>query len=100
LVRTWLMGLAPASLLMLGLGLTGLLHPAVPAAALIGCAVPLATAGGGRVRWCRERWLAAAPCLLALPAALAPEIVFDALRYHLALPAAYLQIHKMVRLDR
>src|SRR6185295_12530165 len=27
LVRTWLMGLAPASLLMLGLGLTGLLHP-------------------------------------------------------------------------
>jgi hypothetical protein len=44
--------------------------------------------------------LAVAPCLLALPGALAPEIVFDALRYHLALPDAYLKAHKVFYMER
>jgi len=99
-VRSWLMGLAPVSLLLLGLGLCGLMLHGALAFVLAGSAVGL-WPGRRRWRWPgRDAWLAAAPCLIALPAALAPEIVFDALRYHLALPDLYLRDHRVHLVER
>lgn len=99
-VRTWLVGLAPVSLLILGGGLCGVLHHGVLALVLAGCAAPLWASRRDWRRPGRDAWLAAAPCLIALPAALAPEIVFDALRYHLALPELYLRDHRIHCVER
>ncbi|MEK7765910.1 MAG: hypothetical protein AAB368_06695, partial [bacterium] len=95
----WLLGLAPAALALLGLGLCGLwLPPLLGGLALGGAAVMLR-----RLTLPRPSGLALfalAPCLLSLPGALAPETAVDALRYHLGLPWLYLEAHKVFHVPR
>ncbi|MEK7475137.1 MAG: hypothetical protein AAB152_05825 [Candidatus Coatesbacteria bacterium] len=99
-IRTWLLGFAPVALLALGLGLCSLFSR-VPFVLVATASVALLLrCPPGRPRPLAGWVLAVAPCLLALPGALAPEIVFDALRYHLALPDAYLQAHKVFHMER
>ncbi len=101
-VGGWLLGLAPATLTLLGIGLAGLFRPPVFALLVPVLAAPLLLR---RLRPARSRpasgagW-AMAPALLALPAALCPETVFDPLRYHLALPDLYLRAGRVVMPDR
>jgi len=101
-IRAWLAGILPVSLVLLGFGLCGLLNPPVIAAALLLLAGPAIARARGirRVLPGRDLVLAVVPCLLALPAALAPEIAFDPLRYHLALPALWLREHKIFAVER
>lgn len=101
LLRAWFLGLAPMSLLGLGLGLAGLFSPPLLGAA----AAALAAAAAFRRRPRLPRLppgapVALLPCLLALPAALAPEFAFDSVRYHLALPHLYLGAHRIFHVDR
>jgi hypothetical protein len=101
-VPTWLLGILPASTVLLGLGLCGLLHLPVIAVALALLALgAVARFGGFRtILPGKDLMLAVSPCLLALPAALAPEIAFDPLRYHLALPALWLREHRIFAVER
>jgi len=99
-IRTWLIGFAPVALLALGLGLCGLFSRPPFLVALAAAAALVLRFPPGRPAAPAGWMLAAAPCLIALPGALAPEIVFDALRYHLALPDLYLKAHKVFYLDR
>jgi len=99
-IRTWLLGFAPVGLGALGLGLCGLFARGPLVLLAAAAAGMLLRRPPGKPNPPAGWKLAAAPCLIALPGALAPEIVFDALRYHLALPAAYLEAHKVFYLDR
>lgn len=84
---------------LLGCGLAGLMFPAV----LGGLAAGPCLLGLRRMGWpvWRRRvavngwWLAfAAPVVMALPAMLAPETSWDAMVYHLRLPATFLIEHR------
>ncbi len=102
LICAWLLGIAPFSLALLGLGLCGLWLKPLLAGCLLFSTVFLLSHRRtiARVRPTTGALLAVSPCLLALPAALAPETVFDALRYHLALPGLYLHEHKIFYVER
>lgn len=96
----WLIGFGALPPVLLGFGLAGLFRRPVLAGAIVLTALPLLRVRL-RVPLRSPGWPAAlAPCLLALPGALMPETVFDALRYHLALPARYLAEGRIVHLDR
>ncbi len=100
----------------LGLGLAGLIRGGVPAGLAVAAAL-LAVIRGRR--WIAElpdriartigrasggerfaAALALATALAALPAALAPEVTYDALAVHLGAPLEWLKAGKLVRLDR
>jgi hypothetical protein len=64
-----------------------------------GAADPLRARFGGALRtWARAPWiwLAAAACILAFLCALAPEVEYDALWYHLELPRRWIQAGRPV----
>ncbi|MEW5988945.1 MAG: hypothetical protein AB1791_20155 [Chloroflexota bacterium] len=99
------LGLGCLSLLMLGLGLVGLLRPAVAWIILLTLALLLRRDLGrtlaaaramrlplpaGRFQWGLASFIAASLCLTFL-ATLAPPTAWDALVYHLTGPALYVQ---------
>jgi len=96
-------GLGLAGALVLGLGLVGTLFPPVlwvVAAALIASggfpsAMALFPEGTPRLAVA----LAALVAVAALPGALAPEVTYDALAYHLGAPELFLRLHRIVRCD-
>lgn len=96
----WLIGFGALPPVLLGLGLAGLFRRPVLIAAAAATALLLIRVRPNRPAAASGWRLAVAPCLLALPGTLVPETVFDALRYHLALPARYLAEGRVVHLDR
>jgi 4-amino-4-deoxy-L-arabinose transferase-like glycosyltransferase len=99
------LGMAPLSLVLLGLGLAGLFSW-IPIAVLFGIAVllfvkerpSLRTAGGIPFDSMLPVTLISLSALLNLFWAVAPEVQFDALNYHLAVPEAYLRAGAIVDL--
>ncbi len=99
------LGLGAFGAVILGAGLTGVMVPGVLLAAGI-----LLVLGRPRARRARTGgppgipgWalvVVAAAALAALPGALAPEVTYDALAYHLGAPEAWLKLHRIVHLDR
>jgi len=95
LVRIGL-GLAVVSPAAFAFGLTGLVHPAVaaPAAALL-------VAFGLRMsavpaRALRSAWPVALAVLVLLPAAVVPDLEVDSWIFHLAFPAGWVRVHRVV----
>jgi len=100
LLRSWFLGLAPLALTGLGLGLTGLWIKGVLIAVAAVSAATLAFQRPKSGMPARGAFIAILPCLLSLPGALAPEIAFDSLRYHLALPNLFLFEHRIFHVER
>ena len=95
------LGFAVQGAALLGLGLAGLLHPVLIAGLLFAAGVPawprIREAAGNARRLLGRGWLellvglsTALVCVWYLTAALAPELGWDALTYHLRVPSHYL----------
>jgi hypothetical protein len=99
-VRAFFLGLAPAALFGLGLGLVGLWEKGVLASAAALGAASLLVHRPKFSLPSRGLLFALLPCLICLPGALVPEYAFDSVRYHLALPGLYLHEHKIFHVGR
>ena len=100
LLRTLFFGIAPIALSGLGLGLTGLWFKGVLGLVALCSASILLIRRPKFTVPSRYALIALIPCLLSLPGALVPEIAFDSLRYHLALPQLYLHEHRIFHVER
>ena len=94
--------LAVLPFLVLGLGLGGLLLRVVLTAVFVIAVMVWLRSSGLKAIWPgyrAELWLAAVLLAPSLVCALAPEVEYDSLRYHLALPAQFLARHRIYLAD-
>lgn len=96
-------GVVLLGLVGLGFGLTGLVYAPILWPTAVACFLAGGRPGDLRVIPVGTSWtIRVVLVVLFLPAfagALAPEVTYDALAYHVGAPALYVSLHKIVRLD-